>query len=163
MIGGMRAQLAWGALALALTVAACSDGDETSQIGSPSTLPAATVPTAGQFSSAANERFCAGARRADDRVKQTEVAGTAQVAADQYNSAAEAVRSMVDLTPDEFKEDARTMARTYDAYVEELRKAGWRAPNLPAGTREKLLGAPNVRAAGGRLGAYQQRVCGTAG
>lgn len=70
---------------------------------------------------------------------------------------------MVDLTPDELREDARTMARAYDAYVEELRKAGWRAPRLPTGTREKLLGAPDVRAAGGRLGAYQQQVCGTAG
>ena len=54
-------------------------------------------------------------------------------------------------------------ARAYDAYVEELDKAGWRAPRLPAGTREKLLGAPDVLAAGGRLGAYQQQVCGTTG
>ncbi len=163
MIAGMRAHLAWGVLALALLVAACSGGDGVSKSGSPPTLPAAPATTGGQSSMAANERFCAGARRADERLKQTEVAGTAQVAADQYNSAAEAVRSMVDLTPDERREDARTMARAYDAYVEELRTAGWRAPSLPAGTRENLLGAPDVRAAGGRLGAYQQQICGAAG
>lgn len=158
----MRAHLVWGTLALVLTVTACSGGDGDPESGSAVNLPPATT-TRGQSSSAANERFCAGARRADERLRQTEIASTAEVAADQYHSAAEAVRGMVDLTPAELREDARTMARAYDAYVEELRKVGWRAPRLPAGTREKLLGAPDVRAAGGRLGVYQQQVCGTAG
>nr|MDQ3643704.1 hypothetical protein [Actinomycetota bacterium] len=107
----MRAHLAWGAMALVLTVAGCLGGGGDSESGSSSTLPAATTTTGGPSSRAANERFCTGARRADERLKQTEVAGTAQVAADQYNSAAEAVRGMVDLTPDELREDARTIAR----------------------------------------------------
>lgn len=51
------------------------------------------------------------------------------------------------------------MARAYSAYVDELRKAGWSASRLPAGTREKLA-TPDVRAAGERAEAYQRRVCG---
>lgn len=144
---------------LALTVTACSNGDGESESGSPPTLPAATTTARGQSSSAANERFCAAARRTDERLRQTEVRGTAQVAADQYNAAAEAVRGMVDLTPAELREDARAIARAYDAYLEELRKAGWRPPLLPAGTRERLLGSPEVRAAGGRLEAHQKQAC----
>lgn len=165
MIGRMRAHLAWGALALALSVAGCSGGDGGSESGSPSTLPAATATTTrGQSSAAATEGFCAGAGRADERLKQTEIAaGTAQVASDQYSAAAEAVRAMVDLSPDELREDARTIARAYDAWVEELRRSGWRPSRIPAETREKLLGSPDVRAAGDRVGAYQQRVCDTAG
>lgn len=157
----MRAELAGGVFVLALTVAACSGGDGDSEVGSPPTLPAATTTAAGQSSSAANYRFCVGARRADDLLKQTEVAATVQVAVAQYSAAAEAIRGMVDLTPEELRDDARTIARAYDAYLEELRRAGWRASQLPAGIREMLLGAPDVRAAGGRVGAYQQRVCGS--
>lgn len=112
---------------LALTVAACSGGDGDSERGSPPTVPAVTTTVRGQSSSADNERFCAGVRRTDERLRQTETPGTAQVAADQYNAAAEAVRAMVDLTPVELREDARTIARAYDAYLEELRKVGWRA------------------------------------
>lgn len=152
---------AGAALALTLSVAACSGGDGDSASGSPPTLPAATSTTPARSSSAADGRFCAQARMADERVNQAQASGTPQAVADRYNAAAEAVRGMVDVTPDELKEDAETLVRTYDAFVEEMRKVGWSGARLPAGTTEKL-GAPDVRAAGGRIGAYQRQVCGTA-
>ncbi len=52
-----------------------------------------------------------------------------------------------------------TVARATRAYVDELRKAGWSASRLPAGTREKL-NTPAVRAAGERTAAYQRQACG---
>ncbi len=89
------------------------------------------------------------------------MAGTPQAVEERYKSAVEAVRGMVDLTPDHLKKDAETLARGYEAFVDEMRKAGWSGSRLPAGTMEKL-GTPEMRAAGGRLDTYEQQVCGTA-
>ncbi|MDQ3640169.1 MAG: hypothetical protein M3450_01555 [Actinomycetota bacterium] len=158
----MRAHLAGGALALALSVAACSGGDGDSESGSPPTVPAATATTRGQSSSADNERFCERLRRADELLNRARTSGTPQAVEERYNSAVEAMRGVVDSTPERLRKDAETLARGYDALVEEVRKAGWSLSRVPAGTIERL-GTPDMRAAGERLETYERQVCGTAG
>lgn len=158
----MRPHLAWGALALALGVAACSSGDGDPERGSPPTVPAATATTRGESTSADNERFCARIRTADELLNRARVSGTPQAVEERYNSAVEAMRAVVDATPERLKKDAEMMARGYDALVDEVRKAGWSLSRVPAGTIERL-GTPDMRAAGERLETYERQACGTGG
>ena len=164
MIGRVKAN-PWArgglALALALSFAACSGGDGDSGSASPPTVPAATATTGAQASKAADDRFCARLRTTDERLNQARASGTPQAVEDRYNSAVEAVRGMVDVTPDELKVDAETLVRAYEDFVDEMRKAGWIASRLPAGALDRL-GTPEVRAAGGRIEAYERQVCGAA-
>jgi len=156
----VSARLALGAVALALSVAACSGDDRVLESGSPPTPPGAAATSRGEPASAANERFCAGVRATNEQLRQAKASGTVQAAEDRFSSAAKATRGMVEVTPDRLKADAETVAQAYVTYVDELRKAGWIVSRLPAGTTEKL-GAPDVKAAGGRLEVYQRQVCGT--
>ena len=156
----MRARLVCAGLALVLSVAACSGGDGDSEGGSPTTAPAAAA-TQGQSLNATNERFCERSRTADEMLNRARVAGTPQAVEERYDSAVQAMRAVVDVTPDRLKKDAETLARGYDALVELVRKAGWSLSRVPAGAIQSL-GTPEMRAAGDRIEAYQREVCGTA-